>query len=72
MGLKWLQNQSARGHQLTREGIMKKMSVPGTIPRSQVVKQSYVVALVALLPEAFPGATAETNFRHYRWQKLLK
>jgi trehalose/maltose hydrolase-like predicted phosphorylase len=33
--------------------------------RSQVVKQSDVVALIALLPEEFPGATAETNFRHY-------
>jgi trehalose/maltose hydrolase-like predicted phosphorylase len=33
--------------------------------RSQVVKQSDVVALIALLPEEFPGAMAETNFRHY-------
>jgi trehalose/maltose hydrolase-like predicted phosphorylase len=33
--------------------------------RSQVVKQSDVVALLALLPEEFLGATAETNFRHY-------
>jgi trehalose/maltose hydrolase-like predicted phosphorylase len=33
--------------------------------RSQVVKQSDVVALIALLPEEFPGAIAETNFRHY-------
>jgi trehalose/maltose hydrolase-like predicted phosphorylase len=33
--------------------------------RSQVVKQSDVVALMALLPEEFPGATAETNFRYY-------
>jgi trehalose/maltose hydrolase-like predicted phosphorylase len=33
--------------------------------RSQVVKQSDVVALIALLPEEFPGRTAETNFRHY-------
>jgi len=33
--------------------------------RSQVVKQADVVALIALLPEEFPGATAETNFRHY-------
>jgi trehalose/maltose hydrolase-like predicted phosphorylase len=32
---------------------------------SQVVKQADVVALIALLPEAFPGTTAETNFRHY-------
>jgi trehalose/maltose hydrolase-like predicted phosphorylase len=33
--------------------------------RSQVVKQSDVVALIALLPEEFPGAMARTNFRHY-------
>jgi trehalose/maltose hydrolase-like predicted phosphorylase len=33
--------------------------------RSQVVKQADVVALLALLPEAFPEATAETNFRYY-------
>src|SRR5262252_1624155 len=33
--------------------------------RSQVVKQADVVALLALLPEEFPGAMAETNFRHY-------
>jgi trehalose/maltose hydrolase-like predicted phosphorylase len=33
--------------------------------RSQVVKQADVVALVALLPEEFPGAIAEKNFRHY-------
>ena len=33
--------------------------------RSQAVKQADVVALLALLPEAFPGAMAETNFRHY-------
>jgi trehalose/maltose hydrolase-like predicted phosphorylase len=33
--------------------------------RSQVVKQADVVALIALLPEEFPGATAEKNFRHY-------
>jgi trehalose/maltose hydrolase-like predicted phosphorylase len=33
--------------------------------RSQVVKQADVVALIALLPEEFPAATAETNFRHY-------
>jgi trehalose/maltose hydrolase-like predicted phosphorylase/beta-phosphoglucomutase-like phosphatase (HAD superfamily) len=32
---------------------------------SQVVKQADVVALIGLLPEAFPGAMAETNFRHY-------
>jgi len=33
--------------------------------RSQVVKQSDVVALIALLPEEFPGVMRETNFRHY-------
>jgi len=33
--------------------------------RSQVVKQADVVALIALLPEAFPGRTAETNFGYY-------
>jgi trehalose/maltose hydrolase-like predicted phosphorylase len=33
--------------------------------RSQVLKQADVVALMALLPEEFPGAMAETNFRHY-------
>jgi trehalose/maltose hydrolase-like predicted phosphorylase len=33
--------------------------------RSQVVKQADVVALIALLPGEFPGAMAETNFRHY-------
>jgi trehalose/maltose hydrolase-like predicted phosphorylase len=33
--------------------------------RSQVVKQTDVVALIALLPEEFPEATAVTNFRHY-------
>jgi trehalose/maltose hydrolase-like predicted phosphorylase len=33
--------------------------------RSQVVKQADVVALLALLPEEFPGAMAEKNFRHY-------
>jgi trehalose/maltose hydrolase-like predicted phosphorylase len=33
--------------------------------RSQVVKQADVVALIALLPEEFPDAMAETNFRHY-------
>jgi trehalose/maltose hydrolase-like predicted phosphorylase len=32
---------------------------------SQVVKQADVVALLALLPDAFPGAMAEANFRHY-------
>jgi trehalose/maltose hydrolase-like predicted phosphorylase len=33
--------------------------------RSQVVKQADVVALIALLPEAFPDGAAETNFRYY-------
>jgi trehalose/maltose hydrolase-like predicted phosphorylase len=33
--------------------------------RSQAVKQADVVALIAILPEEFPGAMAETNFRHY-------
>ncbi|HME23706.1 MAG TPA: glycosyl hydrolase family 65 protein [Acetobacteraceae bacterium] len=33
--------------------------------RSQVVKQADVVALLALLPEEFPGETAATNFRYY-------
>lgn len=33
--------------------------------RTQLVKQADVVALIALLPEAFPNGTAETNFRHY-------
>ncbi|MBS0558795.1 MAG: glycoside hydrolase family 65 protein [Proteobacteria bacterium] len=33
--------------------------------RSQVVKQADVVALIGLLPEVFPGDTAERNFRHY-------
>jgi trehalose/maltose hydrolase-like predicted phosphorylase/beta-phosphoglucomutase-like phosphatase (HAD superfamily) len=33
--------------------------------RSQVVKQADVVALLALLPEEFPGAMAAANFRHY-------
>ena len=33
--------------------------------RSQVVKQADVVALIALLPEAFPGEMATKNFRHY-------
>ena len=31
--------------------------------RSQVVKQADVVALIALLPEEFPGALVNTNFR---------
>jgi trehalose/maltose hydrolase-like predicted phosphorylase len=33
--------------------------------KSQVIKQADVVALAALLPEAFPGAAMEANFRHY-------
>jgi len=33
--------------------------------RSQVVKQADVVALIALLPEEFPGAIAEKNFSYY-------
>jgi trehalose/maltose hydrolase-like predicted phosphorylase len=33
--------------------------------RSQVVKQADVVALIALLPEEFPGEMAEKNFHHY-------
>ena len=33
--------------------------------RSQAVKQADVVALLALLPEEFPGAMAETNFKFY-------
>lgn len=33
--------------------------------RSQVVKQADIVALIALLPEEFPGTTKELNFRHY-------
>jgi trehalose/maltose hydrolase-like predicted phosphorylase len=33
--------------------------------RSQAVKQADVVSLIALLPEEFPGAMAETNFCHY-------
>jgi trehalose/maltose hydrolase-like predicted phosphorylase len=33
--------------------------------RSQAVKQADVVALIALVPEAFPGAMAETNFKFY-------
>jgi trehalose/maltose hydrolase-like predicted phosphorylase len=32
---------------------------------SQVVKQADVVALIALLPDEFPGATAKANFRYY-------
>jgi len=33
--------------------------------RSQVVKQADVVALLALLPDEFPGAAAIANFRYY-------
>jgi trehalose/maltose hydrolase-like predicted phosphorylase len=33
--------------------------------RSQVVKQADVVALLALLPDEFPGAAAKVNFRYY-------
>jgi trehalose/maltose hydrolase-like predicted phosphorylase len=33
--------------------------------RSQVIKQADVVALLALLPDEFPGAAANANFRHY-------
>jgi trehalose/maltose hydrolase-like predicted phosphorylase len=33
--------------------------------KAQVVKQADVVALIALLPDVFEGATAELNFRHY-------
>jgi trehalose/maltose hydrolase-like predicted phosphorylase len=33
--------------------------------RSQVVKQADVVALIALLPDEFPGGMAEANFRYY-------
>jgi len=32
---------------------------------SQVIKQADVVALIALAPQAFPGRSAETNFRFY-------
>ena len=35
------------------------------IQRSQVVKQADVVALLGLLPGAFPGETGMKNFRHY-------
>jgi trehalose/maltose hydrolase-like predicted phosphorylase len=37
----------------------------GRTQGSQVVKQADVVALLALLPDAFPGAMAEANFRYY-------
>lgn len=33
--------------------------------RSQIVKQADVVALIALLPETFPGNMAEANFNYY-------
>jgi trehalose/maltose hydrolase-like predicted phosphorylase len=33
--------------------------------RSQAVKQADVVALIALLPDEFPGAAAKANFRYY-------
>jgi trehalose/maltose hydrolase-like predicted phosphorylase len=33
--------------------------------RSQVIKQADVIALLALLPEEFPGETAAANFHHY-------
>jgi trehalose/maltose hydrolase-like predicted phosphorylase len=33
--------------------------------RSQVVKQADVVALLALLPDEFPGTAAKANFRYY-------
>jgi trehalose/maltose hydrolase-like predicted phosphorylase len=33
--------------------------------RSQIVKQADVVALMALLPQEFPGKIAEKNFRYY-------
>jgi trehalose/maltose hydrolase-like predicted phosphorylase len=33
--------------------------------RSQAVKQADVVALIALLPEEFPDAMSEANFRYY-------
>ena len=33
--------------------------------RSQVVKQADVVALIALLPDEFPGTMAATNFHYY-------
>jgi trehalose/maltose hydrolase-like predicted phosphorylase len=35
------------------------------VQRSQVVKQADVVALLALLPDEFPGAAAKANFRYY-------
>jgi len=33
--------------------------------RSQVIKQADVVALLALLPDEFPGVAANANFHHY-------
>ena len=38
---------------------------PERTQRSQVVKQADVVALIALLPDEFPGAAAKANFRYY-------
>jgi len=38
---------------------------PERTQRSQVVKQADVVALLALLPDEFPGAAAKANFRYY-------
>ena len=38
---------------------------PERTRRSQVVKQADVVALIALLPDEFPGAAAKANFRYY-------
>lgn len=37
----------------------------GRTQRSQVVKQADVVALLALLPDEFPGAAAAANFLYY-------
>ena len=38
---------------------------PGKDENTQVVKQADVVALIALLPEEFPGGMARKNFRYY-------
>src|SRR5499427_1615120 len=48
----------------------RKVPIDVTIGReltrgSQVVKQADVVALIALLPDEFPGAAAKANFRYY-------
>jgi trehalose/maltose hydrolase-like predicted phosphorylase len=48
----------------------RKMPIDVVIGRertqqSQVVKQADVVALLALLPDEFPGVAAKANFRHY-------